>query len=140
MKNMFSLRRSTSLFLTIIAIFLFGALHAQTEEKDLSHEDLRLNADALALAYSTCKYEMAQYNLQKNEGNSVLQAEFRKIAKTHQKFFVNINAKYEQDPSSFDKFKNKVKSSRRKLPTCITYDNIMDTKANIEKSGAGNSQ
>ena len=117
----------------VFAIFFFNGLEAQTDEKDLSHEDLRLNADALALAYSTCKYEMAQYQLQRNEGNSVLQADFRKIAKTHQKFFVNINAKYEKDPSSFDRFNSKVKSSRKKLPTCIAYQNIMDAKANIEK-------
>ena len=117
-----------------------STLYSQSSEKDISHEDAMLNADAYALAYGLCKVQIAKYQSEGDAGNTMLSREFKKVSLTYNKYSVNINAKYKADENLFEKFTRKVKNARKQLPTCIKYQSVLDANANIEKAKAERSQ
>ena len=117
-----------------------NTLYSQSSDKDDSNEDVRLNADAYALAYGLCKVQIAKYQSEQNASNSMLSREFKKISLTYNKFSVNINARYKADENLFEKFTRKVKNAHKQLSTCIRYQSMLDANANIEKAKAERSQ
>jgi hypothetical protein len=113
--------------------FSAGNLFAQQGIASFNPSEQRIEMDALALAYGTCKYELARYYHEHDSRKSVSDRELKQVEMTHQEFFVNIRAKYGTDEELLEKFDRKVKNARKKLPTCIRYQQIVDANANIEK-------
>ena len=128
------------IFLLLFSLSMSFPLVAQQDEKEISQSDARLNMDAYALAYGTCKYELAKFKSEMDPNNAILSADLLKTEKTFRKFQVNINTTYKKNPDQFAKFSKKVKAARKQLPTCINYQKMIDMNENIESSKAEKSQ
>ena len=126
--------------LVLIFVTLSVNLMGQGSDKEVSHDEARLNTDAFALAYGTCKYELAKYASEQDPNNSMLNREFIEMQKTFRKFHFDITTKYQADEGQFEKFTRKVKNARKQLPSCILYDSMVKSNENIEKAKAEKSQ
>ncbi len=135
MKNL-----TISALVLLMAVFSAVNLYAQQGVASFDPSEERIEMDALALAYGTCKYELTRYYHEHDSKKSVSNRELKEVEMTFQEFFVNIRTKYSASEELLDKFERKVKNARKKLPTCIRYQQIVDANANIEKSKAGKSQ
>ena len=123
--------------------FSAPALFGQDTSQEETFSDSGIDTDAYALAYATCKYQIARYYSDFNKDDKQLKKEFQQIQMTHDRFAINIRAKYQADDNMFQKFERKVKTAKKHLPTCIRYQNLLKAddnlqKAKLEKSGTTN--
>ena len=129
------LKNITALFfLTLLLSSVSSSLFGQKTDKEVSHEDERMEIDAYALAYGKCKVESAKFQTDNNPTNAMLLNSYNKLLTDYKRFSVNLNAKYRTDEVLFEKFNRKVKNAEKKLPTCIAYQRMLDATSNNEKT------
>ena len=129
------------LFVILVTTVLTGTeLNAQETGNTPAPSEERIDLDALALAYGTCKFELAKYYFEHDSRKSVSSLELQKTERTFRELYVNIHAIYNTDPDLHDKFERKVKNARKQLPTCTRYQQILDANVNIGKGTGSKSQ
>jgi hypothetical protein len=109
-------------------VLLFGLheVQAQSTKKKSQHAEELLQADAYALAYITCKYELARYKSEQDATNNTLKKELKRINGLYKQFTLRSEIKLRQKPELDAKFNRYVKSGRKELSVCIKYQNILD--------------
>jgi hypothetical protein len=126
--------------LLIVITLSSSTLSAQSKSEEISHEDASLIADAYAMAFAACKFEYVKYKYDNELKNQAITNERAEMEKYYWSFEMRMTRKYQDDESQFDKFKRKVKSARKQLPTCIKYDAFFESLENSEIQTDGKSQ
>ena len=136
MKQLLTYTKKAGLVFIFLMVFAAPALVGQDTQEEETFTDSSIDTDAYALAYSTCKYQIARYYSDFNKDDYQLKKEFENIKLTHDRFAININAKYQADNDMFQKFERKVKAAKKHLPTCIRYEDLLRADENLQKAKA----
>jgi hypothetical protein len=115
-----------------VLLFGFHDVQAQSGKKKTQHEEERLQADAYALAYITCKYELTKYKSEQDDANTTLKKELKMVNGLYKQFSLRSDLKLKQKPELYSKFNRYVKSGWKELSVCIKYQNLLDSLEEME--------
>jgi len=98
-------------------------------------ENEKIKADALAMAYVTCDYDLAKYYYTLDKDNIEKKREFQQTVILKGQLSVGMELKYRNDPQLKLKYQREIEPAKKKLTKCIKYQSIMDSpiKINEEK-------
>jgi len=132
--NYSSIKLLVRLLSTGLLILMFS-LSAFTNPKDkkLDQEKQRLEADAAAVAYINCKYNLAKYYSESKPKDLQLQKEFENARLLKLQFSNQVAAKYRTPAEDFERFTKEVEDISPKLKTCIKYQNILDANEKLQQ-------
>lgn len=123
--------RLLSTGLLILVFSLSGFTNPKDKKSD--QEKQRLEADAAAVAYINCKYNLAKYYSESKPKDMQLQKEFEDARLLKLQFSNQVAAKYRTPAEGFEKFTKEVNDITPKLKTCIKYQNILDANEKLQQ-------
>jgi len=123
--------RFLSASLLILVFSLSG--FSNPKDKKTDHEKQRLEADAAAVAYINCKYNLAKYYSEVKPKDVQLKKEFEDVRFLKLQFSNQVEAKYKTPAEEFEIFTKEVKDIKPKLKTCIKYQNILDANEKLQQ-------
>ncbi len=121
--------------IVILAFLLAGflSIQAQSNKKSEKHAQEIMEADANALAYITCKYELKKYESAQSPEDKYLKSQERATNMTFSQISAMANIKYRRKPELYPKFERLARLARKELTLCIKYQNILDVLEEMEK-------
>lgn len=107
-------------------MFIFSTSgFSQSEKKKSAHDQERFEANAAAVAYINCKYDVAKYYSDNKPDDVKLKKELDDVSLLKLKFTNQIAAKYRSPAELFEDFNKEVNSVKKELGTCVKYENIL---------------
>jgi hypothetical protein len=122
-----------SLAMLMVMLFGFQAIQAQSAKKKAQHDQERLEADAYAFAYASCKYELTKYKSEQKKDDSGLKKELKTDDLLYRRFALIADNKYKNQPELYPKFQRSVKSAWKELTVCVRYTNLLKALEELEK-------
>ena len=120
---------------TTLLIFVFSlTAWSNPKDKKTEHEKQRFNADAAAVAYINCKYDLAKYYSSNKPDDKQLQKELADVDLLRLQFNNQIVGKYRTPVEQFEEFTKAVEVAKPKLKTCIKYQNILLANEKLKKN------
>lgn len=117
----------------LISLVFTADINAQTANKKSDHKEDVMQADAYALAYINCKYDLLRYNSETRPGDQTLKKQLLSVSGTKARINRYMN-KYGRDFEVYAKFTKLVERAKSDLPTCKKYQNILNALEELEKA------
>lgn len=112
--------------LVSLLMFIFSISgFSQSEKKRSAHDQERFEANAAAVAYINCKYEIAKYYSDSEPDDKKYSKELVDIRLLKLKFANLVAAKYFNPKELSEEFTKEVNSLNKELSTCVKYQNIL---------------
>jgi len=123
-----------SRYLFFILLILALSLNNHTifaQSSDPENEYIK--ADALAMAYATCDFDLTNYYFGLDKNNIEIKRELEKASLTKSVLSISMAIKYQNDERLKQKYQRAIEPAKKKLGKCIKFQSIMDSKAKDEK-------
>jgi hypothetical protein len=119
----------TGLLLILISVSGFS----QTNKKKTTHDQERLDADAAAVAFINCKYELAKYYSDNKPDDIKLKKDLNDASLLKLQFNNQVAGKYRTPAELLEDFNKEVNSVKKDLKTCVKYQNILVANEKLKK-------
>lgn len=123
---------SENLFFALLIVAMSiqsGTTYAQSSNPD----EEKIKADALAMAYVTCDFDLTRYYFLLDKKNNKLWQELQQTNLIKGRLSVDLEIKYSDDERLKLKYTRAIESAKKRLSKCIKYQSIMDSKAKTEQ-------
>lgn len=112
--------------LVVLLMFMFSiSVYSQSGKKRSAHEQEWFEANAAAVAYINCKFEVTNYYSKNKPDDIDLKKELAAVSLMKLIFTNQVAAKYSSPDKLSEEFSKEVNSSKKKLSTCVKYQNIL---------------
>lgn len=129
------IKRTDYFTITLVGLLMFifsTSGFSQSEKKRSAHQQEWFEANAAAVAYINCKYELAKYYSDNKPDDIKFRKELADIRYLKLKFANQIAAKYLNPAELSEDFTKEVNSAKKELSTCVKYQNILIANEKLE--------